>query len=183
MGDEQERLRSDYEERARVVRRNLFVYWSDDTRLVGLMGCTCNNCIKNNLNQKQSGNIDCMKILERSVLRKEMIMKIFGLEFQTRKELKKRNYELECELWAISESLANLKEEFPFTLGQTLYDVQLRNDKGRYAKKNVSLEHSLINEVTVDEKNYFGLVERYKRMDVFTSYDRAKKYLEEVCNK
>lgn len=110
-------------------------------------------------------------------------MKIFGIEFKTRKELKKEIKTLEGELWALEESFANLKESFPFTPGQTLYDVQFRDDKGRYTKENVSLEHSQINEVIVDEKNYFGLVERYKRMDVFTEYSKAKKYLEGVCNK
>ena len=101
-------------------------------------------------------------------------MKIFGKEFKTRKELKATIAKLESELYA-------MKDAFPFSLDQTVYDVQLRNEKGRYAKKNVSLEHSLINEVVVDEKNYFGLVERYKRNDVFCSYGDARAYLESVC--
>ena len=54
---------------------------------------------------------------------------------------------------------------------------------GKYTKKNASLEHSLINEVVVDKKNYFGLVERYNKYDVFTDYENAKKYLESVCVK
>jgi hypothetical protein len=101
-------------------------------------------------------------------------MKIFGREFKTRKELKATINKLENEL-------DTMREVFPFFIGQTVYDVQLRNEKGRYAKKNVSLEHSLINEVVVDEKNYFGLVERYKRNDVFFYYESARAYLESVC--
>lgn len=101
-------------------------------------------------------------------------MKIFGREFKTRKELKATINKLENEL-------DTMRESFPFFIGQTVYDVQLRNEKGRYAKKNVSLEHSLINEVVVDEKNYFGLVERYKRNDVFFYYESARAYLESVC--
>lgn len=101
-------------------------------------------------------------------------MKIFGKEFKTRKELKAIITRLEGELNA-------MKGVFPFALGQTVYDVQLRNEKGRYAKKNASLEHSLINEVIVDEKNYFGLVERYRRQDVFFDYDTADAYLMDVC--
>lgn len=108
-------------------------------------------------------------------------MKFFGIEFKTRKELKKEIATLEANLWATMESLANLKEEFPFTLGQTLYDIQLRDGKGRYTTANPSLEYSLINEVVVDEKNYFGLVERYRRMDVFDRFDYAVRYLESVC--
>ena len=46
-------------------------------------------------------------------------MKIFGIEFKTRKELKKEIATLEANLWAATESLANLNEEFPFALGQT----------------------------------------------------------------
>ena len=110
-------------------------------------------------------------------------MKIFGKEFKTRTDLKKEIMVLEARLWATEESLEVWHEKFPFSLGQTLYDVQFRNNKGRYAKKNISLEHSLINEVVVDEKNYFGLVERYKRMDVFDRYNDAKRYLESVCSK
>ena len=101
-------------------------------------------------------------------------MKIFGREFKTRKELKATINKLENEL-------DTMRESFPFFIGQTVYDVQLRNEKGRYAKKNVSLEHSLINEVVVDEKNYFGLVERYKRNDVFFYYESARAFLESVC--
>ena len=103
-------------------------------------------------------------------------MKIFGREFKTRKELKATIIKLENEL-------NTMKEVFPFFLGQTVYDVQRRNEKGRYAKKNVSLEHSLINEVAVDEKNYFGLVERYKRNDVFLSYDAADTFLRDICKR
>lgn len=101
-------------------------------------------------------------------------MKIFGIEFKTRKELK-------AEIVALMDELETKIEAFPFDLGQTVYDVQLRNEKGRYAKKNASLEHSRINEVVVDDKNYFGLVERYKKNDVFCSYEMARAYLESVC--
>lgn len=115
-------------------------------------------------------------------------MKIFGKEFKTKRELKETIAKLEVDvLMARNEcemvrcELNAMKDVFPFALGQTVYDVQLRNEKGRYAKKNVSLEHSLINEVVVDEKNYFGLVERYKRNDVFVDYQSARVFLESVC--
>ena len=103
-------------------------------------------------------------------------MKIFGIEFETRRELKKKVTQLAYELCAI-------QNVFPLTLGQIVYDVQFRNENGKYTKKNASLEHSLINEVIVDKKNYFGLVDRYNRNDVFLSYDEAKAFLEKVCVK
>lgn len=101
-------------------------------------------------------------------------MKIFGKEFVTKKELKAKVVEL-------SATLARYEETFPLTLGHTVYDVQLRNDKGRYAKKNASLEHSMINPVVVDEKNYFGLVDRYRKNDVFLDEAIAKAYLIAIC--
>lgn len=103
-------------------------------------------------------------------------MKIFGIKFTTKKELKANIAELTGQMSA-------MKEIFPFEMGQTVYDVQLRNEQGRYVKKNPSLEHSLINEVVVDEKNYFSLVERFKKQDVFTSRELAKIHLETICKK
>ena len=117
-------------------------------------------------------------------------MKIFGKEFKTRRDLKDRIDEMENEIRILFDKYEEAKSEvemldtmFPFALGQTVYDVQLRNENGRYAKKNASLEHSLINEIVVDEKNYFGLVERLNRCDVFCSYGGARKYLESICVK
>ena len=117
-------------------------------------------------------------------------MKIFGKEFKTKKELKKTIAYLEGELRSLhlakaaqSVELNAMKEVFPFAIGQTVYDLQLRNANGKYAKKNASLEKSLINEVVVSEKNYFNLVDRYKKNDVFVDYESAKKFLESVCVK
>ena len=103
-------------------------------------------------------------------------MKVFGIEFKTRRELKE-------EIALLSDKLATMQQMFPFAIGQTVYDVQLRNEKGRYAKKNASLEHSKINKIVVDEKNYFGLVERYQRHDVFVDYGTADAFLIDVCTK
>lgn len=101
-------------------------------------------------------------------------MKIFGIEFQTKNELRE-------EVSALKNELNEMREVFPFTIGQTVYDVQLRNDKGRYVRKNASMDHSLINEVVVDKKNYFGLIERYLKHDVFVNSEDAYAYLKEVC--
>lgn len=115
-------------------------------------------------------------------------MKIFGKEFKTRKELKGTIAKLENDVFAayneceaVKGELNAMKNAFPFTLGQTVYDVQLRNEQGRYARKNASLEHSLINEVVVNKQNYFSLVERYLRKDVFFDYEAANAFLTDVC--
>ena len=77
--------------------------------------------------------------------------------------------------------LKDMLKQYPFALGQVVYDLQLRSSKGRFTKTKASREHSLINEVVVDKKNYFGLVDRYASNDVFTDRAEAEKYLESVC--
>jgi hypothetical protein len=122
-------------------------------------------------------------------------MKIFGKEFVTKKQLKAENNRLMHRLSKLENTydmllktldgvtieLAGYASDFPFKLGQTVYDLQLKNESGRYTKKNASIEHSMINEVIVSEKNYFGLVARYRNHDVFMTYDDAIKYLASVC--
>ena len=108
---------------------------------------------------------------------------------------KKRIRELEAELEnmrtinnellvtnnTLSNELVEMKSKYPFEMGQTVYDLQLRSSKGRFTKTKASREHSLINEVVVDKKNYFNLVDRYTSNDVFTDRIEAEKYLESVC--
>lgn len=94
-------------------------------------------------------------------------MKIFGFNFTTKKELKKE--------------LVFMKNTFPFEMGQTVYDIALKNNKGRYSKTNPSFEHCEINEVVVSDKNYFSLVKRLITHDVFKNYDDAVTYIESIC--
>lgn len=93
--------------------------------------------------------------------------------------------EVREKLVTINEELADKVEDmlakYPFELGQVVYDLQLRNDKGRYTKKNPSRTHSVVNEVTVDKKNYFTLVDRFIAKDVFKTLKEAEKHLDEVC--
>lgn len=85
------------------------------------------------------------------------------------------------ELLTINDYLADYCKAFPFKLGQVVYDLQLRSSKGRYTKTKPSIEHSVVNEIVVDKKNYFGLVDRYLANDVFTSLTDAEAYLKKVC--
>ena len=101
-------------------------------------------------------------------------MKILGINLETKNELKKKNV-------ALMGELEEMLEMFPFKLGQTVYDVALKNNKGRYTKSNASAEYSTITEVVVDDKNYFSLVKRLRRNDVFFDYDSAKEHLNSVC--
>jgi hypothetical protein len=108
-------------------------------------------------------------------------MKIFGINFTTKKELKARVNELEVENEELLESLGEMLDTFPFYIGQVVYDVALKNDKGRYTKVKPSFEHSTITEVTVSEKNYFSLAARLRRNDVFFEREEAEDYLADVC--
>lgn len=108
-------------------------------------------------------------------------MKIFGINFTTKKELKQTISILEADLEACEDELAYTQDMFPFELGQIVYDVALKNIKGRYTKTKPSLEHSTITEVIVDEKNYFSLVNRLRRNDVFFTQEEAEEYLKSIC--
>lgn len=124
-------------------------------------------------------------------------MKIFGFYIETKKDLKNQiealNQQLDEKdvritvLSKLNRDLNAIVEkydsEFPFEMGQVVYDLQLRNAKGRYTKTKPSIEHSVINEVVVDKKNYFNLVQRYHSADVFKSKDDAVEHLDLVCMK
>lgn len=109
-------------------------------------------------------------------------MKIFGIEFTTKKELQQMVAELYDELEACEDELTYMQENFPLDLGQVVYDVALKNEKGRYTKTRPSFAHSTITPVTVDEKNYFSLVARFRRNDVFFTEEAAEDYLKALCN-
>ena len=122
-------------------------------------------------------------------------MKIFGINFVTKKELKAENdvlnskvinqgleiAELRADLDGANDEILYLKHMFPFELGQVVYDVALKNAQGKYTKKNPSLAHCTITEVMVNDKNYFGLVKRLNNNDVFFTKKEAEKFLKSVC--
>ena len=108
-------------------------------------------------------------------------MRIFGINFETKKELKKTIFELSMSLEELEGELTQMQEKYPLELGETVYDVALKNAQGKYTKTKPSLEHCTITPVTVDEKNYFKLVARMRNNDVFLSEAAAKKYLETIC--
>lgn len=108
-------------------------------------------------------------------------MKIFGINFTTKKELKEQVADLMCDVADLIEDLDYLRADFPFNLGEVVYDVALKNDKGRYTKTKPSLTHSTIAEVVVDEKNYFSLARRLERNDVFFTFEAAEEYLKSIC--
>ena len=120
-----------------------------------------------------------------------MLIKLF---FTSKRKLKAQiaqlEYELTCtkgikdEVIKYNNELADYAEQmskqFPFQLGQTVYDVQLRSSKGRYTKNKASKEHSLINEVVVTRDNYFELIERYESQEVYLVKEYAEQYIDSV---
>ena len=108
-------------------------------------------------------------------------MKIFGITFETKKELKEQIFDLQMTVKELEGEITMRDEKYPLELGETVYDVALKNAQGKYTKTKPSLEHCIITPVTVDEKNYFKLVARMRNNDVFLSETAAKKYLETIC--
>ena len=120
-------------------------------------------------------------------------MNIFGLTIITKKkynalltdnENKKDTIEkLVNEIDTMSKEISTWNSTYPFRIGQTVYDLQLRNEKGKFTKNNPSIEHSEINPVVVTTNNYFKLLARYEKKDVFQTQDEAYNYLVGVCDK
>ena len=131
-------------------------------------------------------------------------MKIFGITIETKEELRAKilNYEssnailsiqnsnlyqslteAEDRLFGVDTKLIALRSSFPFDIGQTVYDIQLRGEDGKYTRTKASRDHSLINEVEVTEANYFKLKKRMLKEDLFFTLDHAKKHLDEICVK
>lgn len=102
------------------------------------------------------------------------VKSVLEAETAVKKEVIEYNEEL-------SDKLEFMMKTYPFEIGQTVYDVQLRSAKGRFTKTKASREHSLINEVVVDKKNYFNLVDRYNAQDVFMTLADAEARLYAVC--
>lgn len=108
-------------------------------------------------------------------------MKIFGINFVTKKELKEQILDLQMTVKELEGEIAMRDEKYPLELGETVYDVALKNAQGKYTKTKPSIEHCIVTPVTVDEKNYFKLVARMRNNDVFLSEAAAKTYLESIC--
>ncbi len=108
-------------------------------------------------------------------------MKIFGINFETRKELKEQIFELNLSNKELEGELAQIQDKYPLDIGQIVYDIALKNAQGKFTKTKPSFEHCTITAVTVDEKNYFKLVNRFRNKDVFMSEAAAKAYLESIC--
>ena len=108
-------------------------------------------------------------------------MKIFGVTFTTKKELRRMLSELYDELEICVGECMYVRDMFPLDLGQSVYDISLKNNKGRYTKNKPSLEHSTITKITVDEKNYFSLVKRFRNNEAFSTRADAEEYLKAIC--
>ncbi len=108
-------------------------------------------------------------------------MKIFGLCIISEKKYKNTITEMQAKIAEQDKVLEAAFEAFPLVIGQTVYDVALKNESGRYTKLRPSFEHSTITPVEVTEKNYFSLVNRFKRNDVFFTQEEAEEYLKSIC--
>lgn len=88
--------------------------------------------------------------------KKELRAKISRLEAMILK-LEDQNNSIRKYNEDIAELCGDMRSRFPFDIGQTVYDIQLRGENGRYTRTKASREHSLINEIVVTSRNYFKL--------------------------
>ena len=115
-------------------------------------------------------------------------MKIFGINIQTKKELKREIEQLKndlieavSEIETYEEVLEYIGSRFPFDLDLEIFEVQLKNKNGKFTTAKPSKEHSVIVPVTVTEKNYFRLAKKFMN-GVFYTKEEAEEYLTEICN-
>ena len=115
-------------------------------------------------------------------------MKFLWFNFETKKELRDQIRDLVSENAYLIESnmkahaeLTDYQKKYPLVIGETVYELKRKDSSGKFTKKNVSKEHSTIEPITVTKKNYFGLVDRFLKLDVFVSEDDAIEYLDEIC--
>jgi hypothetical protein len=115
-------------------------------------------------------------------------MKIFGINIQTKKELKRKIkrlmdslIEAESEIEAYEEALDYIGSRFPFDLDLEVFEVQLKNKNGKFTTTKPSKEHSVIVPVIVTEKNYFRLVKKFMN-GVFYTQEEAEEYLTDICS-
>lgn len=115
-------------------------------------------------------------------------MKIFGINIQTKNELKqeierlKNNLiEAEAEIETYEEVLDYVGSRFPFDLDLEVFEVQLKNKNGKFTTTRPSKEHSVIVPVVVTEKNYFRLVKKFMN-GVFYTQEEAEEYLTDICS-
>ena len=110
----------------------------------------------------------------------------------TRKKLKAQNAALEAALETLKADCALLEaaykakvevleEMYPFSMGQIVYNVNLRSATGRFTKTKVSKEHSYVDEVVVNKTNYFKLVDRYANKDVFMTLKAAEDFIASIA--
>lgn len=79
--------------------------------------------------------------------------------------------------------LEKSKKLFKVGVGETVYDITLKDKNGKFTLKRPCLETSTIKAVEVTEGNFFDIIRRIEKKDVFHDKERAKKHLEKLCEK
>lgn len=79
--------------------------------------------------------------------------------------------------------LEKSKKLFKVGVGETVYDITLKDKNGKFTLKRPCLETSTIKAVEVTEGNFFDIIRRIEKKDVFHDEGRARKHLEKLCEK
>lgn len=105
-------------------------------------------------------------------------MRIFGIQFETRRELKAKVQRLTDCLEQEREAIA---VDFPIPMGATTYEVKLKGANGRFTTTKASKQHSVINEIIATPQNYFKLREKWFNGTLFLYSEDAHNYLDKMC--
>ena len=111
------------------------------------------------------------------------------MKFVTKKALKIENAQYAEQLKTITvyndelaDKVESMLKMYPFNVNDVVYELVLKNNKGRFTKTKPSREYSVIEEVTVTKKNYFNLVDKHNEHLVFTVLTDAEAQLSSICN-
>lgn len=79
------------------------------------------------------------------------------------------------------ETLAKQKRLFPVGIGDVVYDITLKDKEGKFTTEKPCLETSAVKPVKVTEGNFFDIIRRIEKKDVFFDEERAKKHVRKLC--
>lgn len=145
------------------------------------------------LKARKCGCAEIEKLTAELVEAKEHILKLEERFIQAAKQVDRITLQLIAAKEAmkvykkqVEDTFAELeksKKLFKVGVGETVYDITLKDKNGKFTLKRPCLETSTIKAVEVTEGNFFDIIRRIERKDVFHDEERARKHLEKLCEK
>ena len=114
----------------------------------------------------------------------ETAIEIRNMSRKTEDELLAAKEELKEYKKRVAETLAELeksKKLFKVGVGDVVYDITLKDKEGKFTTEKPCLETSTVKPVKVTESNFFDIIRRIEKKDVFFDEERAKKHVRKLC--